>query len=343
METVYPFGSKLKKVEQQDKSSKKVFVLGVNASAVHAKWIDADGNVKVNALPVASEPYIFWNGDNADQIIKDIQIPSELGKLIPLNDESNAPLGKVVDELYLEPLEYKRDDVWFCNLIPYSRLNQDQEKAIEANYKPLVEVNNLTGCTIPVLHPSEFENQSRLGEILAELEQSQADTILLLGDLTIKHFLSHFTDFQSLSDFTKDFDDLGKLVYYGKTYKINIAGKQYNVIPLTHPRPDLNFKSGGIYWNEFHEYWLIKRRLLWGQKILTGKDPSLVTKKPVKCPVCGESGEMASYKYIKPPFSEETKRKIKEGKIILKDFPITDDDPKYVCLECRHEFYKIQN
>jgi len=56
MEPVYPFGSTLKKVEQQDKSPKKVFVLGVYASAVHAKWIGADGKLKVTALAVASEP-----------------------------------------------------------------------------------------------------------------------------------------------------------------------------------------------------------------------------------------------------------------------------------------------
>lgn len=37
MKFVFPFGSQLKKVEQADKSPKKVFVLGVYASAVHAK------------------------------------------------------------------------------------------------------------------------------------------------------------------------------------------------------------------------------------------------------------------------------------------------------------------
>ena len=35
----FPFGMPLKKVEQKDNSPKQVFVLGVFASAVHAKWI----------------------------------------------------------------------------------------------------------------------------------------------------------------------------------------------------------------------------------------------------------------------------------------------------------------
>ena len=46
MKQVYPFGSELQKVEQQDKSPKKVFVLGVYASAVHAKWKDINGKIK---------------------------------------------------------------------------------------------------------------------------------------------------------------------------------------------------------------------------------------------------------------------------------------------------------
>lgn len=45
----FPFGEPLKKVQQQDRSPKKVFVLGVYASAVHARWIDKDGKQKVAA------------------------------------------------------------------------------------------------------------------------------------------------------------------------------------------------------------------------------------------------------------------------------------------------------
>jgi hypothetical protein len=49
----FPFGQELRKVEQKDKNSKKAFVLGVYASAVHARWIDENGRQKVAALAVA--------------------------------------------------------------------------------------------------------------------------------------------------------------------------------------------------------------------------------------------------------------------------------------------------
>lgn len=67
-----PFGQEIKKVEQKDRSPKTAFVLGVYASAVYARWIDTNGKQKVSALAVASEPEIFWRGENAECIIQKI-------------------------------------------------------------------------------------------------------------------------------------------------------------------------------------------------------------------------------------------------------------------------------
>ena len=36
----FPFGRPVRKVCQKDRTQKKVFVLGVNASAAHAQWVD---------------------------------------------------------------------------------------------------------------------------------------------------------------------------------------------------------------------------------------------------------------------------------------------------------------
>ena len=38
MKYYFPFGEELKPLKQQDRTPKKVFVLGVYASAVHARW-----------------------------------------------------------------------------------------------------------------------------------------------------------------------------------------------------------------------------------------------------------------------------------------------------------------
>jgi hypothetical protein len=51
----FPFGQPAEALVQQDREPKKVFVLGVYASAVHARWIGADERDRVKALAVASE------------------------------------------------------------------------------------------------------------------------------------------------------------------------------------------------------------------------------------------------------------------------------------------------
>jgi len=253
MEYVYPFGSPLKKVEQQDKTPKKVFVLGVYASAVHAKWIGVDGKVIVTALAVASEPYIFWKGEDAKQIIDKIKIPAKLGRLVPADERFNGPSGKVLDDLFLRPLGYNRDDAWLCDLLPYSRININQQKAIETHYNPLVKDFDLPECTIPAFNAAELNNRSRVDEIVAELEQSQADTIVLLGDLPIKHFLSYFSKSNKLSDFGKTKED------YGKPVPIIIRGKTYQVIPLVHPRQAGNLGNSSQSWSDLHKNWVLKK------------------------------------------------------------------------------------
>ena len=84
MAYLFPFGQELHPLVQQDRSPKKVFVLGVYASAVHARW-KKDGEIICQALAVASEPRIFWDGniDEAKHIIDKVNIPSELGILEP--------------------------------------------------------------------------------------------------------------------------------------------------------------------------------------------------------------------------------------------------------------------
>jgi uracil-DNA glycosylase len=250
MKVQFPFGSTLRKVEQQDKSPKKVFVLGVYASAVHAKWIGADRKIKVNALAVASEPYIFWKGDDAQQIINGIEITEEFGKLIPADERFNGPSGIALDELFLAPLGLTRNDVWLCDILPFTRLNSNQVNAIKNYYNPLVEKGNLLPCTIPEFTPSELGQIERVGEILDELQQSKADTIILLGELPIKYFLAHFTKCQKLSDF-------GTTTHsYGNLHKQIIAGKTYQVLPLVHPRQAAALGKNSPEWQALHQHWL---------------------------------------------------------------------------------------
>lgn len=247
---IYPFGSELRKVKQQDKSPKKVFVLGVYASAVHAKWIGVDGKVKVTALAVASEPEIFWRGNDAEQIISKIDIKAGCGRLVPADKRFNGPSGIVLDELFLSPLGLTRNDVWLSDILPYTRLNPNQLNAIEKHYNPLIAKFGLPPCTIPKFSTSELWSIERIGEILDELQQSQADTVILLGELPVKHFLAHFTKYRKLSDFGTTPDT------YGKIHELSIEGKTYRVLPLVHPRQAAALGKNSPEWQMLHQNWL---------------------------------------------------------------------------------------
>ena len=188
---IFPFGQILHPVVQTDVTSKRAFVLGVYASAVHARWIDKDGNQLVAALAVASEPEIFWTGYDAQLQIDKIIIPKEAGKLVLPNVNLNGPSGRALDELYLKPLSLTRKDAWLCDMIPETRLNPHQKNAINRTYKLLKKTYNLPKVTVPEFRQGELDSAHRRQEILKELFKSQADTLLLLGDLPIKWFLNY--------------------------------------------------------------------------------------------------------------------------------------------------------
>lgn len=254
MNYTFPFGQPLTIVEQEERNPKKVFVLGVYASAVHARWKGVDGKIKINALAVASEPCIFWKGDGGQEIINKISIPEELGILEPALPMYNGPSGVTLDEQFLKPLGLSRQEAWLCDLLPYSRINPNQRKALDKHYEHEVNKYNLPKCTIPNFTQTELKQQhNRHIEILKEVEESQCNTIILLGDLPIKHWLSHFSKHRKLSDFGETSND------YGNFHKIKINEQNYSILPLVHPRQAGNLGKSSKKWNELHNQWVSKQ------------------------------------------------------------------------------------
>lgn len=248
----FPFGKELKKVVQTDRTVKKVFILGVYASAVHARWVGPDGKTIVTAMAVASEPEIFWCGNDAEVIIKEISIPIDAGHLEPASRTLNGPSGSALDKLYLEPLGLRRKDVWLCDLMPESRLNPNQENAIQRHYNPIRAKLNLPKATIPSFSQNEIDNPTRRQEILEELLESHAEVLILLGDMPIRHFLNHFSDKKgTLDDFVNAPDS-----FYGKVHELTIAGKPFQVLPLCHPRQAQRLGASSKKWYDLHQEWI---------------------------------------------------------------------------------------
>ena len=248
----FPFGQSVQKVIQTGWSPKQVFVLGVYASAVHAKWTGVDGKNIVTALAVASEPYIFWKGDNAKSIIEQITIPSELGNLSPAAQQFNGPSGIALDELILKPLGLEREDAWLCDLVPHSCVNPAQKKAIERAYSPITKRYGLPEHSVPPV-PSKLADEERREEIFEELIESESKVLILLGDQPIKWFLQYYDNrWKKLSDFGYDSQQ------YGKLWPTKIIGKEIFVLPLAHPRQIAKLGHSSAKWYNLHQEWLDK-------------------------------------------------------------------------------------
>lgn len=249
----FPFGEPLNVVQQTDRSPKKVFVLGAYASAVMAKWVDARGKEIVSALPVASEPTPFWNGDKADNILSQIEIPKEVGQLLPTTDPVYTPIGNTLDKLFLEPLGFKRSDAWLCDFIPEARIEENQRSLIEKFYKPIMDRFDLPKSTIPNFKKTEFDSMNRRYELLDELEESKAESIILLGDLPIAWFLRFMNkSFTKLSDFGTTEES------YGQAHPVTINRKMYVVFPLCHPRQVDRLGVSNEDWKKLHDAWVAR-------------------------------------------------------------------------------------
>ena len=135
----FPFGLPVRRAAQEDRCAKRVFVRGVYASAVHARWIDAEGTTLIRALGVASGPCIFWRGEGAKDIVSAIDVPPGAGRLVPVGRSLNGPSGRSIDEHYLAPLGLTREDTCLCDLVPCSCMNDGQANAISRCYAPRAE------------------------------------------------------------------------------------------------------------------------------------------------------------------------------------------------------------
>lgn len=113
----------------------------------------------------------------------------------------------------------------------------------------IIENYGLNEVTIPK-RPSKFCNRERCKEIVAELEESQAELLILLGDIPIKQFLNKVADVEYKS--LKDYVDL---YGYGEITKATINGRTINILPLAHPRQIGALGGHNKDWFDKHKVW----------------------------------------------------------------------------------------
>ena len=244
----FPFGQPLQRVEQVPHTRARVFVLGVYSSAVHARWLGRDGKQRAAALAVASEPYIFWRGEDGGAIIDAIQIPPEAGRLIAADQRFNGPSGKSLDEDYLAPLGLSRDDAWLCDLLPESRMNERQAKRVLETYAPVAKALGLPEATVPPVS-TRYADRLRAEAILEELLASGAETLITLGDPPLQEFVGALSlGHPRLHMYGRHQGE------YGKLHQFSIGGRHLQLLPLTHPRQARALGNSDKGWGDLHRH-----------------------------------------------------------------------------------------
>lgn len=168
------------------------------------------------------------------------------GELRPASKQFNGPSGQALDVGILAPLGLSREEVWLCDLLPHTCLNPKQEAAIGRAYAPWMERLGLPRVTIPPV-PKRFADESRRAEVLAELEESNADIVILLGDEPIRYWLAHHDPTRKkLSDFHD----------YGRLHEMNLGSRRRQVLPLAHVRQIASLGRYSKKWKQAHETWI---------------------------------------------------------------------------------------
>jgi uracil-DNA glycosylase len=246
----FPFGQPVRPLTQLDRVPKEIFVLGVYASAVHARWIGPDGTELAKALAVASEPHIFWRGDDAMATIGKIYLPPGAGRLTAAASMFNGPSGIALDELFLAPLGRTREQAWLADLVPHSCVNAQQQAALDRCYLPRASEWRLPPPSVPSV-PSRLADVARQDSIAAELLESRARVLILLGDQPIRWFSSRWlTSHRRLADFGTD------AASYGRLTEATIAGAKVALLPLAHPRQVARLGRSSDRWQALHREWI---------------------------------------------------------------------------------------
>ena len=155
----------------------------------------------------------------------------------------------MLDENILAPLGFTRADAWLCDCLPETRINPSQAKVIREKYNPLMEAYKLNPVTIPA-RPSAFCTRERSKEITEELMQSQAELLVLLGDIPIAQYLKKATDvpYSTLGEYVERYG-------YGNPTEATIGGKTIRVLPLAHPRQIGALGAHSEKWFLMHQEW----------------------------------------------------------------------------------------
>lgn len=242
----FPFGAPLVPAAAKPPSKKvKAFVVGVYSSAVHARWVSAQGRTICKALAVAPEPWSFWDGTGADEIVAaaNQEVPSGAGSLVPADKAFNGPSGLALDRLFVRPLGLSRANTWITDLHDLYYLSEGNEAALVKHYAPLVKKGLVPGMNLPGRPASVAPSKAGIERLRKEFELAAAPFVITLGNEPIPHVFGKESKRLALKE-------------YGKVFDAEVFGRRVKGLKLCHPRQAGQLGRSSRAWFEAHRDWV---------------------------------------------------------------------------------------
>ncbi len=238
----FPFGRYVKPVLPTASGRRRVFVLGVYPSAIHAKWRDPKGNLWP-ALAVDNEPEPFWTGEDAKERVTAIakDVPTEAGYLEPADRQHNGASGVVVDNLYLKPLEIGREECWITDLVQSYLANDGQFNRISKSYAPLVDEGIVPAAKLR-RRVGKVTNlpDDRKESLRREFEEASPELVITLGNEPLQCLALDPLDPSS----------------YGTEREVPVLGSRVRLLALVHPRQSGALGQSSPKWTSAHREWV---------------------------------------------------------------------------------------
>lgn len=236
----FPFGRPVLPVAPAADGERRVFVLGVYPSAVHARWVGADGKQAIKAVAIDNEPEPFWTGGDASVRVESVnaELPEGVGHLEAANQ--NGPSGLTLAERYLGPLGLDPGDCWITDLENRWLANTAQIEALTRSYQPLVDQSLLPAYTLRE-RPKEIGLVAdRVPTLRAEWDTAAPDVLVTLGAEPTKALGLHGPTHTG----------------YGQPTSITMWDRSVVHLALVHPRQAGGLGDHSSDWAATHQAWI---------------------------------------------------------------------------------------
>lgn len=236
----FPFGRPVLPVVPAADDQRRVFVLGVYPSAVHAKWVGADGKQAIRAVAVDNEPEPFWTGADAAERVDAVsaELPDGAGHLEVA--EQNGPSGSALAERYLAPLRLNADDCWITDLENRWLANAAQIKALSRSYQPLVDTGLLPPYKLRERTESIGLVEDRVPQLRQEWHDASPDVLITVGAEPARALGLPGPSHQ----------------HYGQPTRVTVWDRTVVHLALVHPRQAGGLGDHNSAWAATHQAWV---------------------------------------------------------------------------------------